>query len=242
VSLVLVRPEESRRVGAMALKNFLAQSIQALSIDVSRQRGAIRTAREVALKTKKHVLMALSVVVCNLQARGRSFLGGTMNQTSILDTSRNIILTLIVASLLAGCGGGSGSAIGSLYGMPQPVGTTQPISTPAPGAALATLTLKGAPGFVNAVGLTVYVFDADLASPGHSVCNGACAMNWPHVAPPAGMTLVTPFSQITRDGGNKQLTFGGRPLYTFIADSAVGQTNGDGVNAFGGIWHIARPH
>jgi predicted lipoprotein with Yx(FWY)xxD motif len=167
-----------------------------------------------------------------------------MNQISVLDASRNIILTLIVASLLGGCGGGSGSAAGgSLYGMPpQPVGTAQPIPTPAPGSALATLTLKGAPGFVNAVGLTVYVFDADLASPGHSLCNGACASNWPHVAPPVGMTLVAPFSTITRDGGSKQLTYNGRPLYTFSADSAEGQTNGDGVNAFGGLWHIARPH
>ena len=166
-----------------------------------------------------------------------------MNQISILDASRNIILTLIAASLLGGCGGGSGSAAaGSLYGMPQPVGTTQPIPTPAPGAALATLMLKGAPGFVNPVGLTVYVFDADLASPGHSVCNGACALNWPHVAPPVGVTLVAPFSMITRDGGSKQLTYNGRPLYTFSADSAEGQTNGDGVDAFGGLWHIARPH
>jgi predicted lipoprotein with Yx(FWY)xxD motif len=166
-----------------------------------------------------------------------------MNQTSILDASRNIILTLIVASLLGGCSGGSGSAAGgSLYGMPpQPVGTTQPVPTPVPGAALATLTLKGAPGFINAAGLTVYVFDADLASPGHSVCDGACAQNWPHVAPPTG-SLGAPFSMITRDGGSKQLTYGGRPLYTFIADSGEGQTNGDGVNAFGGIWHVARPH
>jgi predicted lipoprotein with Yx(FWY)xxD motif len=167
-----------------------------------------------------------------------------MKHTSILDASRNIVLTLVVASLLGGCGGGYGSATsGSLYGMPpQPVGTSQPVPTPAPGAALATLTLKGAPGFINAVGLTAYVFDADLASPGHSVCNGACAQNWPHVAPPAGMTLVSPFSAITRDDGSKQLAYAGRPLYTFIADSAEGQTNGDGLNAFGGIWHIARPH
>lgn len=167
-----------------------------------------------------------------------------MNQTSILDVPKNIVLSLVVASLLGGCGGGSGSAAnGSLYGMPpQPVGTSQPAPTPAPGTVLATLTLKGAPGFVNAAGLTVYVFDADLANPGHSVCNGACAQNWPHVAPPPGVTIASPFSTITRDDGTKQLAYAGRPLYTFIADSAEGQTNGDGLNAFGGVWHVARPH
>ena len=167
-----------------------------------------------------------------------------MNHTSTLAITKNIVLTLVVASLLGGCGGGSGSAAGgSLYHMPpQPVGTPQPVPTPAPSAILATLTLKGAPGFINAAGRTVYVFDADLASPGHSVCNGDCAQNWPHVAQPAGTTLVAPFSTITRDDGSTQLAYAGRPLYTFIADSAEGQTNGDGLNAFGGIWHIARPH
>ena len=167
-----------------------------------------------------------------------------MNHASTLDISKKIVLTLAVASLLGGCGGGSGSAAnGSLYKIPpQPVGMPQPVPTPAAGSALATLTLKGAPGFINAAGLTVYVFDADLASPGHSVCNGDCAVNWPHVAPPAGVSLVAPFSTITRDDGTKQLAYSGRPLYTFIADSAEGQTNGDGLNAFGGVWHIARPH
>jgi predicted lipoprotein with Yx(FWY)xxD motif len=166
-----------------------------------------------------------------------------MNHRAILDASKNIVLTLVVASLLGGCGGSGSSANRSLYNLPpQPVGTAQPVPTPAPGAALATLTLKGAPGFINHAGLTTYVFDADLANPGHSVCNGDCAQNWPHVAPPAGITLVMPFSQITRDDGSKQLAYAGRPLYTFIADNAEGQTNGDGINAFGGLWHIARPH
>ncbi len=165
-----------------------------------------------------------------------------MTHESVLDVSKNIILALVVAALVTGCGGGSGSAAsGSLYGAPAPAGPPQALPTPAASAALATLALKGA-GFINAAGLTVYVFDADLASPGHSVCNGVCALNWPHVAPPAGKTIVAPFATITRDDGSKQLTYNGRPLYTFIADSSEGQTNGDGLDEFGGIWHIARPH
>lgn len=164
-----------------------------------------------------------------------------MNHKSVV-TAKNVVFTLIVASLLAGCGGGSGSAAGaSLYGVPpQPVGTPGPVPTPGPNSALATLTLKGAPGFINRAGHTVYVFDADLASPGHSVCNGSCAQNWPPVGT-AGKTIVSPFSAITRDDGTQQLAYAGRPLYTFTADSAEGQTNGDGLNAFGGVWHIARP-
>jgi predicted lipoprotein with Yx(FWY)xxD motif len=164
-----------------------------------------------------------------------------MTTKSILDVSKNIVLMLIAASMLGGCGGGS-SAGGSLYHAPSQPVVTGAVPTPAPNAALATMTLKGAPGFINAAGHTVYVFDADLGNPGHSVCNGDCAANWPPVAPPAAKTLVAPFSTITRDDGSKQLAYAGRPLYTFIVDQGPGQTSGDGINAFGGLWHIARPH
>lgn len=162
-----------------------------------------------------------------------------MTNTSVLDISRNIVLVLVAAAMLGGCGG----AAGSLYHAPSMNGgTPQAFPTPGPSAILATTTLKGAPGFINAVGHTLYVFDADLASPGQSVCNGDCAANWPPLAPPAGKTLTAPFSAITRADGSKQLAYAGRPLYAFIVDTAVGQTSGDGINAFGGVWHIARPH
>ena len=36
-----------------------------------------------------------------------------------------------------------------------------------------------------------------------------------------------------------QLTFHGHPLYTFVGDTAPGQNKGNGVNAFGGLWHEA---
>ena len=114
------------------------------------------------------------------------------------------------------------------------------MSTPAPGMLLATAQLKGAAGFINSAGLTVYVFDADLASPGHSVCNGTCAKVWFPVAVPAGV-LPMNWTAIRRDDGSMQLAFKGRPLYTFSGDSQPGQANGDGLNQFGGIWHIARP-
>jgi predicted lipoprotein with Yx(FWY)xxD motif len=143
----------------------------------------------------------------------------------------------IAAMLIAGCsGGGSSSAFPG--GMPMP--QSSPSSSPGNGSPLSTATLNGAPGFVNASGFTVYAFDLDLSSPGQSACNGACAQNWPPVTAPSG-TLPAPFGSITRQDGSSQLTYAGRPLYTFSFDTAKGQTNGDGVTAFGGLWHIARP-
>ena len=143
-----------------------------------------------------------------------------------------VMPALTAAIVLAGCGGKSLGILPTMQHTPAPVPQGQ--------ATLATMILKGSPGFVNSVGHTVYVFDADLASPGQSVCNGACAANWPPVGVPSAM-LTTGFSSITRADGSKQLAFDGRPLYTFAFDVNVGDTNGDGVNAFGGLWHIARP-
>jgi len=139
----------------------------------------------------------------------------------------SVVILIAAGGVLAGCGGGGG---GTSNG--QPNTTAQ--------SPLSTAMLKGSPGFVNASGFTVYVFDADLASPGHSVCNNSCAGVWPPVAPPT-TSLTTPWSTITRSDSTLQLTYNGRPLYTYSLDTGAGQTNGDGISAFGDVWHIARP-
>jgi predicted lipoprotein with Yx(FWY)xxD motif len=45
-----------------------------------------------------------------------------------------------------------------------------------------------------------------------------------------------------RSDGNLQLAYNGWPLYTYSGDSASGQTNGNGITSFGGVWTIARPN
>ena len=159
-----------------------------------------------------------------------------MKNVSIIVLARNIVLPLVAAMVLASCGGGGGSSAGLYGGHPVP----QPSSSPASGA-LSTAQLKGAPGFVNGANHTVYVFDLDLTSPGQSTCNGACAMNWPPVLVQNGTVLPANWAMINRSDGTHQLTYKGRPLYLFAFDSNPGDTNGDGQNAFGGLWHIARP-
>jgi predicted lipoprotein with Yx(FWY)xxD motif len=152
----------------------------------------------------------------------------------------------IAAALVTACGGGSSSSTPStptVRASSTPTPTPTPTATPTPAATstLKTSQLNGALGFVNAAGMTVYIFDADLAAPGTSRCNDACATAWPPVAPPAGVALSTGFATISRADGTTQLTYSGRPLYLFIGDSAPGQANGDGITAFGGLWHISRP-
>jgi predicted lipoprotein with Yx(FWY)xxD motif len=34
-----------------------------------------------------------------------------------------------------------------------------------------------------------------------------------------------------------QVTYAGHPLYTYVGDSGPDETNGNGVNLNGGLWH-----
>jgi len=40
-----------------------------------------------------------------------------------------------------------------------------------------------------------------------------------------------------RTDGRMQVTYDKHPLYTFVKDTKKGQTNGEGLNAFGAEWY-----
>ena len=48
-------------------------------------------------------------------------------------------------------------------------------------------------------------------------------------------------STVARADGTKQVTYNKHPLYLFSADKAAGDTNGQGVNAFGALWWLVTP-
>ena len=83
-------------------------------------------------------------------------------------------------------------------------------------------------------GQGLYTFDLDSGN--QSACNGACAEKWPPllVSDEEAKLLVAPFSSIKRNSGIQQVTYQGKPLYTFFLDHAEGDDKGDGV---GGVWH-----
>lgn len=87
-------------------------------------------------------------------------------------------------------------------------------------------------------GMSLYTFDKDTAGSGKSVCNGPCAANWPPLMATAEAKTATDYTVITRDDGNKQWAYKGKPLYFWVKDSKPGDTTGDGFNNF---WHLARP-
>jgi predicted lipoprotein with Yx(FWY)xxD motif len=87
---------------------------------------------------------------------------------------------------------------------------------------------------VDSKGMTVYTFDKDTANSGKSACTGGCLKNWPAVQ--AGdVPLAAPYSVVTREDGNRQLAYKGKPLYTFVKDKKPGDKEGDKAM---NVWHI----
>lgn len=92
---------------------------------------------------------------------------------------------------------------------------------------------------VDSRGRTLYLFKKDTGT--QSECTDACAANWPPL-----LATGTPVAESgakaslidtsARADGTSQVTYNGHPVYLFEGDQKAGQTNGEGVNAFGARW------
>jgi predicted lipoprotein with Yx(FWY)xxD motif len=156
--------------------------------------------------------------------------------------------------MVAACsssGGGAGSAAPSSAAPSAAASSAGPSSAAPSGSAASEgyeiKTAKGAPGtfLTGEDGMTLYIFKKDTQGNGKSVCNGDCASKWPpftldgdeQATAGSGVT-GSKISTITRDDGSKQVAYDGWPLYYYQADTAAGQTNGQGV---GNVWFVATP-
>jgi predicted lipoprotein with Yx(FWY)xxD motif len=133
------------------------------------------------------------------------------------------------------------------------------IGAPAANAALA----QGAAGAVTvtsqqtaygnalftADGFALYMLSYDTVgtrtTPAQSSCTGKCAGAWPPLLAPgpgavraAGGVTAAGLGTIQRADGSYQVTYYGWPLYGFVGDKSAGQTNGENVAAFNGLWHL----
>lgn len=94
---------------------------------------------------------------------------------------------------------------------------------------------------VDSQGSTLYLFQKDTGS--QSECTGACAASWPPLRtngkPTAGSGANASLLGTTqRSDGAPQVTYNGHPVYQFSGDQQPGETNGEGVSAFGGSWFV----
>ena len=151
-------------------------------------------------------------------------------------------VALLVALFAAGCGSStSGSPSGGLYGSAgtasAPTGSSGIAKVGAANTSLGRIV-------VDNTGRTLYLFEKDAN--GRSACYGPCATYWPPL-----LTKGTPLAQTgvnqqlvgttRRTDGAEQVTYAGHPLYLFEGDSAAGDTNGQGISAFGARWYVVSP-
>jgi predicted lipoprotein with Yx(FWY)xxD motif len=134
----------------------------------------------------------------------------------------------VLAAVAVGCGGGGATAASAPPKTASGQAATVGISSTGIGQIL-----------VNSQGRTLYLFKADQGT--KSACTGACAAAWPPLLVKGKPTLgnginASLVGTATRPEGTTQLTYNGHPLYLFAQDQKAGETNGQGVSAFGAAW------
>ena len=144
-----------------------------------------------------------------------------------------LVAAALVAAVVAGCGGNDNTA-------------TAASSQSGSGSHTIAVSDNGNLGkiLVDSKGRSVYLFEKDTGP--KSTCSGGCATEWPPVTTTgkatAGSGLTASMvGTITRSDGTKQVTYNGHPLYTYVGDAKAGDTNGQGVSAFGARWYALSP-
>jgi predicted lipoprotein with Yx(FWY)xxD motif len=92
-------------------------------------------------------------------------------------------------------------------------------------------------------GMTLYMFMPDAQ--GAPTCTADCATAWPPLTVEDGAAVSggdgvdgSLLGTATHSEAGTQVTYNGWPLYYFAADSAPGDTNGQGQ---GGVWYVLDP-
>ncbi len=101
-----------------------------------------------------------------------------------------------------------------------------------------TLTASGKSVLTTNAGRTLYSLSAEKH--GKFICTTSCVSTWKPLLVPAGTRPKGPVAlgTVERPEGKTQVTYKGRPLYTFGGDSRKGEDNGEGIKDVG-TWHAA---
>lgn len=91
---------------------------------------------------------------------------------------------------------------------------------------------------VNRAGRTLYSLSAETH--GRFICTGACLSTWHPLLVHRGQrpTGAPALGTIRRPTGQLQVTYKGKPLYTFAGDGKAGDAKGEGFKDVG-VWHVA---
>jgi predicted lipoprotein with Yx(FWY)xxD motif len=156
-----------------------------------------------------------------------------------LGSARTFLASGVIAALaglaLAACGSSGGTSTAS----PQPPKT----STGTPATVGVTSTSLGSI-LVDAQARTLYLFQKDTGTT--STCTGSCATSWPPLIAPSAPTSGAGangslIGTTKRQDGKSQVTYNGHPVYLYAGDNKPGDTNGQGLVAFGASWFALSP-
>jgi predicted lipoprotein with Yx(FWY)xxD motif len=142
-------------------------------------------------------------------------------------TARRLIVPVaVLPTLVAACGSSAPKAAQRESG--------------APAASVRVARSKLGRILVDSRGMTLYLLTADRR--GRSSCYSGCARLWPPATvsghPIAGPGLTAKLTTTRRRDHTRQLVYNGHPLYTLVADTRPGQTNGQG---YSGTWFVLSP-
>jgi predicted lipoprotein with Yx(FWY)xxD motif len=136
--------------------------------------------------------------------------------------------------LLAACGSSSTSSnTTSSAASTQPAAQTSSNSS---SAVVKTASSSLGTILVNSEGMTLYHLSGEVN--GKFICTGSgCLGVWhPLIAPSSGTPSgVGSLGTVKRPEGTMQVTYKGRPLYTFTGDHQAGETKGQGIKDVG-VW------
>jgi predicted lipoprotein with Yx(FWY)xxD motif len=115
---------------------------------------------------------------------------------------------------------------------PMAAAASKPVAKEVPNATLGKSVLA------SLKGRTLYSLSVEKH--GKFICTGACTATWHPLLVPAGTQPKGPVAlgTVRRPEGRTQVTYQGRPLYTFAGDTGSGQANGEGIRDVG-TWHAA---
>lgn len=135
-------------------------------------------------------------------------------------------------TLIGGGGLVAAVAVIAIVALSSASGSTTTSSTVKRGHALGKTVL------VNRAGRTLYSLSAETN--GRFICTSSCVSTWHPLVVRRGQkpTGVSGLKTIRRPGGQTQVTYKGKPLYTFAGDAKAGDAKGEGFKDVG-VWHAA---
>jgi predicted lipoprotein with Yx(FWY)xxD motif len=148
----------------------------------------------------------------------------------------------LTALAVAACGGG-GSATAATN-EPATAATRAPKSAAPHAATVRVAKTRLGEALVDSRGRTLYLFTKDSGT--KSTCSGACVTAWPPLRATGKPTVgggakAGRVGTTARSDGKQQVIYNGHPLYRFVKDTRSGDTNGEGLTAFGGSWFAVSP-